>query len=144
MAKRRPRIDNLPAEIQNLLPDKPRGKIDLEKALKLRLVNNNTLQEIADVFGVSRQSIHEALQPYVGNSEINLKTWKDNRADILAVHQSRVLSSLTDSDLEKASARDKAIVFGTLYDKERLERGQSTSNQSVFFHIVQESDQAEE
>ena len=36
--------------------------------------------------------------------------------------------ALSDDDIKKASARDKAIVFGTLYDKERLERGQSTVN----------------
>lgn len=38
------------------------------------------------------------------------------------------LQALTAEDIKKASPRDKAIIFGTLYDKERLERGQSTVN----------------
>ena len=42
-------------------------------------------------------------------------------------------------DIEKASLRDKVIAAGVLFDKERLERGQSTSNQSMFFHVVAEA-----
>ena len=34
----------------------------------------------------------------------------------------------TEDDINKASVRDRTILLGTIYDKERLERGQSTSN----------------
>jgi len=36
--------------------------------------------------------------------------------------------SLTEADIKKMSARDRVLAFGILYDKERLERGQSTEN----------------
>jgi hypothetical protein len=47
--------------------------------------------------------------------------------------------ALSDDDIKKASARDKAIVFGTLYDKERLERGQSTVNLASIYSQALES-----
>ena len=42
-------------------------------------------------------------------------------------------------DIKKASPRDKAIIFGTLYDKERLERGQSTVNLASIYSQALES-----
>lgn len=71
-----------------------------------------------------------------------LESFKKSRADIFAGIQESVAASLSEEDIKKASVRDRTILLGTLYDKERLERGQSTSNQSVFFRLVEESDQA--
>jgi hypothetical protein len=52
----------------------------------------------------------------------------------------RMVDSITDSDIEKINAYQRAVAAGIATDKMRLLRGQATSNQSVFFHIVQESD----
>lgn len=56
----------------------------------------------------------------------NIKRYKDNRADILAGIQDRLLSSITLEDVQKTSLRDKIVSAGILYDKERLERDQAT------------------
>ena len=53
--------------------------------------------------------------------------------------QEKVLASITASDLEKASLRDKVISVGVLFDKERLERGQSTVNLASIYSQALES-----
>jgi hypothetical protein len=58
----------------------------------------------------------------------NLPDFKTARADVLAVHQMRLLEGLTDDSLKEVSPYQKVGMFGILYDKERLERGQSTAN----------------
>lgn len=62
-----------------------------------------------------------------------IEDFKAHRADILAYKQIQTLAALTPAKMQKASARDLAIVAGTLYDKERLERGQSTVNVAALF-----------
>ena len=128
-------LPTIPAAVQ-------KTKIDLEKALELRL-KGLSFRDIGKYFGCAHTSVAERLRPYVQNDDIDLDTFKKNRADLLTMKQGQVMAAMSQEDIDKASLRDKAIVFGTLYDKERLERGQSTSNQSVFFQIVQTSDQAE-
>jgi hypothetical protein len=121
------------------LPGRPRGKghIDLSKAIELRM-KNLSYEEIGAYFGVTRQAAHDKLRPYFG-ADIDVAAFKGHRADILAAKQAEVLAALDSDKIEKASARDIAIVFGTLYDKERLERGQSTQNASVFFRIIEQA-----
>jgi len=114
-------------------------KIDLEKAIELRL-KGVALEDIGVRFGVSRQAVHKALKPYLDGDDIDLETWKQRRADILAHKQAVTLSKLNPADIEKASPRDKAVIFGVLYDKERLERNQSTSNVSVLFEIAEDAE----
>lgn len=60
-----------------------------------------------------------------------IENYKNNRADVLAGLQDKLLRSVTDETIKKANIRDLAIAYGTFYDKERLERGQSTQNHVV-------------
>ena len=122
------------------LPDLPRDlrpkKIDLTKAIQLR-AKGLTYQEIADYFGASKQATHEALRPYI-TEQGNLQAYKVNRADILASKGMELLRSMTDDDIKKMAPRDRLMGFGILYDKERLERGQSTGNVglAVFLGVI--------
>ena len=86
-----------------------------------------TLEQIGKLVGCSHQNISYRLQPFMEEIE-GLKSFKDNRADVLAAYQHRILNSLQATDLGKSSPYQKVGMFGILYDKERLERGQSTSN----------------
>ena len=87
---------------------------------------------------VSRAAITQTLKRY-GIERNMLESFKQNRADIMAGIQETVAASLTEDDIKKASVRDKTILFGTLYDKERLERGQSTSNQSIMLRAIMDT-----
>lgn len=84
-----------------------------------------TYQEIANLLGCTKENICQRLRPYKQTID-NLKSVKEHRADTLTVVSSSILNSLTEEDIKKSSAYQKVGMFGVLYDKERLERGQVT------------------
>lgn len=132
-----------PPTVTKNLPKDPRPKtqpekIVLSKALEMRL-KGLTYQDIADHFHCTKSAVIRRLAPYLDKGELDLEAYKKNRADLMAAKGAMVLAAVTPGKVKKASVKDLAIAFGTIYDKERLERGQSTSNQSVFFHIVAEA-----
>ena len=115
------------------LPDNPVGgrpllddTIPIGKLIELR---NKGLShsEIGKIVGCSKQNISERLQPCIKDID-NLKSFKENKADILAIHQSRLLNNLTTEDIKKSSGYQKVGMFSVLHNQERLERGESTSN----------------
>jgi len=107
-------------------PDKP---VPIEKLLKWRK-QGLSYDEIGSMIGRSKQTVHQRLQPYKDAIE-NLPVFKENRADIFAIHQQRLLNSLSDDDIKKIPPGSRFTGVGILYDKERLERGQSTGNISM-------------
>jgi hypothetical protein len=113
------------------------NRVELSKAIELRM-KNLSYGEIAEYFGVNKSAVIRRLKPYFG-AEVDVPAFKNHRADILASKQAEVLAAITSDKLKKSGARDLAITFGTLYDKERLERGQSTQNASVFFRIIEQA-----
>lgn len=110
-------------------PSKAPKRTPVKKVLN-QLALGATQTQVAKSVNVSKQAVSQMLQRYGIESKF-LESFKENRADILAGMQDTVLASLTEVDLNKASLRDRVISFGVLYDKERLERGQSTSNVAV-------------
>ena len=119
--------DNLPAE-----PKPTGGRPLLEDTIpigKLIELRNKGLSynEIAIIVGCSKTNAFERLAEY-SNDIDNLKSFKENKADILAVQQSRLLNNLTMEDIKKSSAYQKVGMFSVLHNQERLERGESTSN----------------
>ena len=92
--------------------------------------------ETAQLLGCDSSNISRRLQEidYIPG---HLKSFKEGRADILAFHQSEILKQLTTEKLKKAQARDLTTMFGIFYDKERLERGESTEN--IAYHDIAKS-----
>lgn len=127
-----------PKKNQLVLPDgkikTSRSRVDLHQALKLKVENGLSYQEIADYFGVKKQSIHSLLRPYIPDSA-NVKVFRDHKADILSAQQMRVLGAMTDADLKKASAKDKALIFGILHDKEQDMKGSGNRFVAMFFQL---------
>lgn len=117
-------VEDLPTlENHEPCPSSPKG-IPISKIIELRN-KHLTFKEIGKIVGCSKQNVVERLQPYRQEIE-NLQSYKENRADVLAVVNSKILNSLSDEDIKNASAYQKVGMFGILYDKERLERGQAT------------------
>ena len=103
-------------------------KINISQVLERKLqCPGITTRQLAAEQGVTQGAISNLFQK-LNISHKHIEEFKGNRADILAGIQSTVLATLVEDDIKKASIRDRAILFGTLYDKERLERGQSTQN----------------
>ena len=101
--------------------------IPLHKIIDCIENKNLTITETAKFLGSSKSNISTRLSS-VGYKPHYLKKFKDNRADVLATYEQLLLNSITPSDIKDAKLRDKVTSFAILYDKERLERGQSTDN----------------
>ena len=128
-----------PPKPETLHPERRAKNTPIAKLADLKAKNPGlSSRQLGKIVGISHTAVNTLFKRHNVDVE-QLEQFREHRADLLTLHQERVLASISEEDLKKASARDKAIVFGTLYDKERLERGQSTSNQSVFFAIVAES-----
>ena len=109
--------------LQELSPShlKPQKDIPIESIIELRKKSLSTRQ-IAKILGCDHSNIVRRLNAY--KSELQgIEPFKRNRADILAVVQSKIINNITDKDITKASLLQKTTAVSQLYDKERLERG---------------------
>ena len=90
-----------------------------------------TTREIAAICDTGHSHVIATFQRYM-ISQIETNDYKSHRADIFAGIQHKILASVSDDDIKKASLFQKAGVVGLLYDKERLERDMSTANIASF------------
>lgn len=92
-----------------------------------------TQKEIGEIVGLERSTVSKMLQRF-NIERVDVDTFKNEKADAMAVIQREILKSVTPEEVKKAPIQTKMLTFGILYDKERLERGQAnqiTSIQSV-------------
>ena len=89
-----------------------------------------TFEEIGKIAGVSKVSIFNRLKPY-NHAINNLEAIKNQRADLLSLITNNMLEvylSLTPAEQKSLIMKRGMVDYGILYDKLRLETGQSTSN----------------
>jgi predicted transcriptional regulator YheO len=106
--------------------------------------------EIALALGVSPSTVYRFLEKH-SPEQRTLQTFIEHRADIFADFgrkaldlQKKIIDSLSqDGVLDALTPSQKAgimqslnIAHGTIYDKERLERGKSTENHSVLHRVM--------
>ena len=98
---------------------------------------NISAKNLGKLVGISKQAVCQMFARHGVDFRTGqvtaLEEYKVNRGDILAVKQIECLNAIDHNKLKKASARDLATVYGIMYDKERLERGQSTVNLAAVF-----------
>lgn len=114
----------------NTISNNSRCSWPLTEALRLRYQQGLTYQQLADKYHVSPVSIFQRFQRFNLTLEDpeEVKSYRDNRADILSDFQLKLLKSIKEEDLQKAPIQSKIWCYGVLYDKERLERNLSTAN----------------
>lgn len=135
-------MDKATMQALGLIPAKQPAKLDLSACLKDRYHHRMSHQAIADKYGVSRQAVTDRLAAFtekLGDPD-ELRSFQDMEAEVQTAIKSRISSQLLAVDLTKSSAKDLAVTYGVMFDKHRLQTGQATSQVSVFFHIVSESD----
>ena len=118
-------------------------RVNVLEAYQLRTQSHLTYRQIARIQGVAEQSVHYALTRFMESlpSDDQLQGFTDARAELLNATSQRLLASLSDPDvLAKANLRDRAVTFGIIYDKHRLETAQSTSNISVLSKLISQAD----
>jgi len=96
---------------------------------------NASGREIARLAKADPSYTIDILQRY-GLIEQSISDYKTHRADILAGLQHRIISSITDEDIQKAPMGSRVLAAAQLYDKERLERGQGSGDKPMLI-IVQ-------
>jgi hypothetical protein len=100
---------------------KPSPKKPTAKQQAILTVKNNKPDmkesEIAIATGTSQSYVSEVLQKY-GLIEQSVQEYKDNKADIWAGITSKILSSISDEDIQKASLQQKLTSAGISHDKE--------------------------
>lgn len=89
-----------------------------------------TPSEIGQMVDCTPSNVVQTLQRYKIDPKA-VENYKERRADIFAGLQERILNSITDEAIKKTPAIQLVTAASILYDKERLERGQSTSNESI-------------
>jgi len=138
-----------PLQVSQVKAKRSRRKLNEEqvKDLHKRGLANS---EIAKITGLNHVTVWKFLDSIKAES-VQLARFKTHRADVFADLQGKALSLqhklmdhlLGDGILESMDDKAKVSlansinnVFGTAYDKERLERGQSTENHSIMHKIL--------
>lgn len=93
--------------------------------------------EIGKIVGCSHVNVVNTLHRY-GIDIQATDDYKSKRADVFAGLQQRILSSITDDAIKKTPAIQLVTAASILYDKERLERGESTQNISVLVGAIKD------
>lgn len=107
------------------------NRVDIAKAIKLILVQGMPQADVARSMGVSDQAVNQALKPLKAllNNPLPTQVYNDRKEEILDAAMSKMLvHSLEPERLKKMSTYQLIGSFGILFDKQRLVRGESTSN----------------
>jgi len=101
---------------------------DLELIAALN-VHHDNVTRAAKELGVSRSAVikRKKLLPK-GVIAPTIQEFREQRADTFARFQQIILQYVTEKKLKGASLQQLGTLFGIMYDKERLERGQATEH----------------
>ncbi len=107
------------------------AKIDVEKALDLRLNHRLSNAQIAEYFGVQPHAVSQRLKAFMENLPTvqELHTLDSERLTLLRATYHANLSQLSDpAKLKEASLNNVAYSTAQLHNQIRLEEGKSTAN----------------
>ena len=89
-----------------------------------------THEQIATIAGCSRANVSKRLKRYRTYLK-GVRYFRKNRSGILVILQKRILATVTEKSIQETPLHQRIQAVEMLYDMERLERGQSTSNNGV-------------
>ena len=101
-------------------PVKRKLKVNIENALILKQAGQS-YKEIAADMNTCPSNVHKQIQ-HLLPTELT-ETYKQQRADIFAELQCKMLSQVDEATLKGMIERRGLVDMGILYDKERIERG---------------------
>jgi len=120
-----------------------RGQVDISLAIEYRYKNNMTLQQIADIFSVSRQAVEQRLKSIIktiGQAE-DVRAYDVNRAAILTGIERRLVELLIDKRKTKAATLGNvAYAIDKINNIVRAERGQAQSGQAITIQVINYTD----
>lgn len=116
-------------DFKNLLKKNDAKKIDVGKAIELKLVKNLSNADIARYFGVSPQAISQRLTKFekIIEKPEDLEAYRKYKVDILDSAEMTLIHDLLDSKRRKAaSLNNVAYALQNVNNMARLERGEAT------------------
>lgn len=93
--------------------------------------------QMGKVLGLSKQACSQRLRPLYAKMEL-ADAFKRSKSEVFNYKQSRLLSTLDDAAIKEMQPYQRVVAASILYDKQRLEDNQSTSNQSVTVKLINE------
>jgi hypothetical protein len=108
-----------------------------KKDLVIALLNDTgklTKRDMAEIFEDTEYNIRKAIER--AQSSGVLAQYQDAKADLLDTVQSNLMAELLTRDFAQESLRDVTMAFSTIFDKARLERGQSTENMAFMINVI--------
>lgn len=131
-------IDNTAIDFSSL-PDNSKYRpknIPIEKIIDLRK-RGLSYSQMGKVLGVSKVACLKRLQAMQEHVEA-ADAFKRNKSEVFNLKQSMMLSSINESAIKEMQPYQRVVAASILYDKQRLEDNQSTSNQSVTVRLINE------
>lgn len=121
----------------------------LARALALSYEKGLTAQEIGRIMGVPRQTIDDWLRPFKSfflDRKEEIKAFKQQEAGLQdalrwALMQGMLtkVGSMTEEEIKKTDLSRFSWAYGLVYDKNRLQTGQSTENIKSISDLVKEA-----
>ena len=130
---RKSKTNSLPQAIDR------RRKIDIGKALQLRIEGKLTYKEIAKQLGHSKQGIIKALKPFINllKDPGAVSAYNHNRSKFLNAVEMELVAEMVDPDkVKKASINNIAYAANTVHNMYRLNEGQTTQNTGNIVHVL--------
>jgi transcriptional regulator with XRE-family HTH domain len=103
--------------------------IPIETLRELR-AKKLSYEQIAKVVGCDKANVWRRLNGFDVTLE-DTEEFKSNEAFVLNNLRLRIANAINDEEIKKAPLQTKLMAYGILYDKHRLETGQSTSNTQI-------------
>jgi hypothetical protein len=121
----------------------PKAQKILAKAVKLRFVDQLSYEDIGAIVGLPNRDVQRMLAPFkpMLDDPAGVKAYKANEPEIMdglrMLMTSGMYTILTNPDrIAKMDLSRLTYGFGIMYDKARLERGESTSNVKTLSDLV--------
>ena len=105
-------------------------KVDVPKALVLRLKNHLTYNQIGKQFNCDKAAVHRALAPFVeALKDIEaVKAFEENETSLISAAKMKIFTFMVNNEtLKKASLNNLAYSYKELDNVKRLEEGKATA-----------------
>ncbi len=116
---------------QTALQENRPQKINVAKAVELKLVKGLSNADIARYFGVTPQAVQQRIAKFdkiIDNNHEDLETYRKHKVDLLDSAEFILLRDLIDGNRRKeASLNNVAYALQNVNNIARLERGQATN-----------------
>lgn len=111
--------------------------------MALRMNTKMSVPEIAEKMNLTLYKT-KTITDMVDKYKPQLNEFKANKGDYFALEQIRYFDHITDNKLKNTGARDLAQMAKMAWEKERVERGESTDNVAVIVKHIKELKEQED